>query len=45
MYLRDKEIIEIVGTPKILLQWKRRNPPLSIAAGTILYMLLLHAGI
>lgn len=35
----------VSGALTVLLQWKRRNPPLSIAAGTILYMLLLHAGI
>ena len=30
----------IAGTVTVALQWKWRNPPLSIAAGTVLYMML-----
>jgi branched-subunit amino acid transport protein AzlD len=30
----------VAGTVTVALQWKWRNPPLSIAAGTVLYMMM-----
>ena len=49
-YVRDRPPLEhlgmlaeiVAGAVTVALQWRWRNPPLSIAAGTILYMALVR---